>query len=70
MILEYQNVYINGVTSKTINRDLIALLNIIVNIGGSSIGAQRARAPPFWRATHANYIATREAHILGLSTVE
>ena len=40
------------------------------SIGGSSIGAQGARAPPFWRATHANYIATREAHILGLSTVE
>ena len=34
------------------------------------IGAQGARAPPFWGATHANYIATREAHILGLSTVE
>ena len=39
-------------------------------IGRSSIGAQGARAPPFWRATHANYIATREAHIIGLSTVE
>ena len=46
-------------------------LSFIPIIGGSSIGAHGARAPAFWRATHANYnIATREAHILGLLTVE
>ena len=38
-------------------------LSNTVCIGGSSIGAQGARAPPpppFWRATHANYISIVE----------
>ena len=40
-------------------------------IGGSSIGAQGARAPLFGEPhMQSTYIATREAHILGLSTVE
>ena len=40
-----------------------------VFIGGSSIGAQGARAPPFWLAMYINYCSIVQEYV-GLSSVE